>query len=127
MGDYDVLLGDQAIGKVHVGREGLYYRFSCRCELSGEVIYKLTVSCGEHEENLGILVPMGPGFGLETKLAAKRLGEGELRFRALPKRAGQQGEFVPVYPDEPFRYIARLKDAYLEKRNGQVGVVIKNA
>ena len=32
------------------------------------------------------------------------------------------GKFVPVYPEEPFAYMSRLKGAFLEIRNGQMGI-----
>lgn len=123
-GTYDVLLGRESIGKVSVERQGLYYRFSCRCQITGTVIYRVTVSCGGHHENLGILIPMGDSFGLTTKLAVKKLGKGSFQFRALPKHQKAEGKFIPVYPDEPFAYITRLQKAFMEVRNGQVGVVI---
>ena len=120
---YEVYLGDKRVGTVEVARQGLYYRFRCRCSLSGEVICKLVVTCGGREENLGVLVPEGDGFGLETRLPVKRLGDGEMKFRVVPRHTGVTGNFVPLAPEEPFAYITRLKDAYLEKRDGQVGIV----
>lgn len=123
-GTYQVFLGEQSIGKMQVQRQGLYYRFICRCRLTGEVIYKLLVSCGNHQESLGIFVPMEGGFGLDTKLPVKRLGEGTPVFRAVPKHKELSEKFVPIYPEEPFSYIAKLKDAYLARENGQLGVMI---
>lgn len=123
-GTYDIQLGSEVIGKAIVERQGLYYHFSCRCRITGAVIYRVTVSCGGHHENLGILVPMGDSFGLKTKLAVKKLGKGLLQFRALPKHQKAEGKFVPVYPDEPFAYLTRLQNAFLEVRNGRSGVVL---
>lgn len=124
-GNFDVLLGDKPIGKAYVTREGLYYRIRCRCTLSGEVIYKLLVSCGNQEENLGVLIPAAGEFGLDTRVPVKRLGEGNPKFRAMPRHTDLRGKFVPLSPEEPFRYISRLKDAFLENRDGLIGVVIK--
>lgn len=122
-GNYEVYFGGQPSGKVQVLRQGLYYRFICRCQLTGDVICRLWVYCGDKHENLGVVVPTGDGFGLDTKIPAKRLGEGELRFTLGPKHE-QAGTFVPIYPEEPFAYIERLKDAFLVRKNGQVGVMI---
>lgn len=122
--EYEIQLGRDVIGKANVTRQGLYYHFSCRCRLSGDVIYRLSVSCGGHHENLGVLVPMGSEFGLDTKLAVKRLGEGAFRFQALPKHQQTTGRFIPIHPEEPFTYITRLQDSFLEIRDGQVGVVL---
>ena len=110
---------------MQVTREGLYWRFVCRCRLSGDVVCRLLVQCGDRQENLGVLVPMGDGFGLDKRIPAKRLGEGELAFSLMTKGSSVEGTFVPIYPEEPFAYIARLKDAFLARQNGQVGVIIK--
>ena len=123
--EYEVALGKDKVGKVQVTREGLYYRFCCRCRLSGDVVCRLAVRCAEKEENLGVLVPVGEGFGLDKRIPVKNLGEGEMEFFLMPKREDAQGKFVPICPEEPFAYIARLKDAFLARQNGQVGVVIK--
>lgn len=123
-GNYNVLFGSQSVGKVQLSRQGLYYRILCRCQLSGEVVCRLCVRCGGKEERLGILVPMGDGFGLDTRVPVKRLGEGEMAFFLHPAHDAPQGTFVPLSPEEPFAYLSRLKDAYLEKREGQIGVVL---
>lgn len=125
-GSYGVYFGNQQTGKVQVLRQGLYYRFICRCQLSGDVVCRLHVSCGDKRESLGVVVPMDGGFGLDTKLPVKRLGEGKMEFLLIPKHElGQVETFVPIYPEEPFSYIERLKNAFLARKNGQVGVVFK--
>ena len=123
--EYEVLFGKDRVGKVQVLREGLYYRFYCRCRISGDVVCRLAVRCGEKEENLGVVVPVGDGFGLDKRLPVKNLGEGEMTFFLMPKQERLEGKFIPIYPEEPFSYIARLKDAFLARQNGQIGVVIK--
>lgn len=122
--EYEIRQGRDVVGKANVTRQGLYYHFSCRCRLSGDVMYRVAVSCGGHHENLGVLVPMGSEFGLDTKLAVKRLGEGVFRFQALPKHQQATGQFIPIRPEEPFTYITRLQEAFLEIRDGQVGLVL---
>lgn len=117
-GNYPVYFGNQQVGKVQVLRQGLYYRFHCRCRLSGEVVCRLYVTCGEKRESLGVVVPMGEGFGLDTRLAAKHLGAGEPSFALKPKGEPAEKKRVPISPEEPFAYLARLKDAYLEEQNG---------
>ncbi len=122
--DYGVCFGNSLAGKVQVQRQGLYYRFICRCQLTGDVVCRLQVSCGNRKENLGIVVPIGESFGLDTKLPVKRLGEGEMVFSLIPKHEVVTGRFYPIYPEEPFGYISRLKDAYLTRKEGQLGVLI---
>lgn len=123
--DYSVRFGEQSVGRAQVTRQGLYYRVVCRCNLSGEVMYRLEVSCGDKRENLGILVPEETGFGLDTRFPVSRVGEGALSFRILPRHDTLQGrKFVPITPEEPFVYLERLKDAFLETRNGVKGISI---
>ena len=108
-----------------VRKEGLYYRFCCRCTLTGEVVCRLAVICEGEPVHLGILVPVGESFGLDTSLPVKRIGEIEPEFQVLPGRVVTNGRFVPIKPEEPFAYIARLKDAFLAYQNGQAGVILK--
>lgn len=125
----EVFLGQLPAGKVQVLRQGLYYQFHCRCRLSGEDMCRLFVRCGSRKENLGIVVPMDGGFGLDTRIPVKRLGEGEMEFNLVPKHSDQtdhSGErFVPIYPEEPFSYLSRLKDAYLTHQGEQLGAMIQ--
>ncbi len=124
-GTYGVFFGKDQAGKVQVLRQGLYYRFICRCQLSGDVVCRLYASCNGKRESLGVLVPMEGGFGLDTKIPAKRLGEGQLSFLLIPKHEPCQGQFIPIYPEEPFSYIERLKEAYLARKDGQVGILLR--
>lgn len=124
-GNYGAYFGNQLVGKVQVIRQGLYYRFVCRCKLSGDVVCRLYVRCGEKRENLGVVAPVDSGFGLDTKLPVKRLGEGKPEFQLLPKHEAAAGKFVPICPEEPFAYIARLKDAFLTYKDGQAGIMVK--
>lgn len=121
---YPVMLGNEPIGTVQVRQSGLYVCFSCRCRLSGDQICTLELRRGAQREKLGVLVPEGSVFTLNTRLPAKRIGTEEASFHVVPKRAEMRGQFAPIYPDEPFAYLARLKDAYLARREGVVGAVL---
>ena len=107
-GIYPVGFGQARVGKVEVRKQGLYYRFFCRCQISGDVVCRLVVSCGGKQENLGVVVPLEEGFGLEKTVPCKRLGEGEPEFQLVPRRERSMGTFVPISPEEPFAYISRL-------------------
>ena len=124
VGDYEVFFGNQQAGKVQVTRQGLYYRFVCRCRLTGEVVCRLYVSCGGQQENLGVVVPMGDGFGLDTRQPVKRFREGEPSFSLIPKNEVPSGQFVPIIPEEPFAYLERLKTSFLVKKYGQMGILL---
>jgi hypothetical protein len=122
--EYDIYMGKNVVGTALVEKQGLYYRFDCRCRLSGDVLCRVMAECDGHHESLGILVPRGSAFGLTTKLPVKRFGKGKLKFRVIPKHPSGLGTFIAVYPEEPFAYLSRLKNAFLEVRAGQVGVII---
>lgn len=125
-GNYPVYFGEQAIGRVLVRKEGLYYRFCCRCTLSGEVVCRLAAVCDGEPIHLGILVPIGESFGLDTSMPVKRIGSRTPQFQVLPGRVVTNGRFIPIKPEEPFAYIARLKDAFLAYQNGQAGIMFQN-
>ena len=118
---YDIKLWDKPIGTAEVTREGLYYRFRCRCKLEMDAVCKVSVG----EISLGVLVPEGDSFVLNTRLPAKRFAEQPMDFQIVSERPVVQGRFIPIKPEEPFAYIERLKDAYLAQRDGQIGVIIK--
>ena len=122
VGTYEVKQGPDSVGQVTVERQGLYYRFSCRCTMTDTKMRRLTVTCNGKQEDLGTLVPMGNGFGLEKRIPVKRLGEGKPEFQMVSKGDGRKETFVPVYPEEPFSYIDQLQTAFLETREGTVGV-----
>lgn len=121
----DIMLGGRAVGSAQVERQGLYYHFDCRCNLSGEVIYRIQAKAEGTWENLGIPVPEKGGFTLRCSIAVKKLGSGPIALRLVPKHSDLQGKFIPLSPEEPFRYLKRLQEAVLEIRDGKVGVVIK--
>lgn len=124
VGTYDICLGTSAVGRASVEKQGLYYRFSCRCNLTGATMQRVMVACGENKVDLGICVPMGDCFGLDKRVPCKQLGEGKPEFFLTPRPGHRNGKFVPVYPEEPFAYMSRLKGAFLEIRNGQMGIVL---
>lgn len=122
--EYPIMLYGQAVGRATVAREGLYYRFCCRCRFDGEILCTIVARRGEREEKLGVPVPEGGEFRLETRIPVKRLGEGDWLFAAVPRREQARGTFVPLSPEEPFRYLKRIGEAVLQTRDGVTGVVI---
>lgn len=122
--EYSVFSGKEEVGKVWVQRRGLYYRICCRCALTGTVPYKLIASCGDNTADLGLCVPQREGFGVDTGIPIKRLGEGPLTFRLIPRRKKSEGRFAPISPEEPFHHIAQLQNAVLAKRDGVVGILV---
>ena len=125
IGIFEIKEGGGPVGQVTVEQQGLYYRISCRCSLTEKAMRRLVVVSGDKREDLGTLVPMEGVFGLEKRIPVKRLGNGKPEFFLMGKENTKREKYVPVYPEEPFSYMSRLKDAYLERRNGQLGIVIR--
>lgn len=121
-GRYAICLEEENVGRVVIQRQGLYYRFDCRCNLKKNHMYRLMMDQGGKLINLGIPIPSADGYWLVTKKPVKEFGGEEPNFRLAPKLQGNQ--FIPVYPDEPFSYLDRLQNAYMEHRDGVLGVVI---
>ena len=82
---YDIVFEGVPVGTAQMQRQGLYCRFCCRCRLPDEGLYRIHAICGRTREDLGICVPMDGGFGMDKRIPAKRLGEGEMSFELVPK------------------------------------------
>ena len=123
-GCYEVFLGEQTVGTVDVVREGLYLRFSCRCRPVDREVIRLWMSCGEREMDLGLCVPMDEEFGTEKSIPIRQCGTGMPMFFLRHKDDTRRGKFIPLSPEEPFRYIHRLERAFLERRGERVGIVV---
>lgn len=121
-GVYDIFRGGEKIGKAEVRRQGLYYQFKCWCDLTGTVIYRVTVSCAGQIHNLGILAPEGDCYCVKAKLPVSRFQGDAPMFAAVPRHPEIQGLWVPLCPEEPFAYLSRLEQAVLERRGEQTGL-----
>ena len=124
VGTYEIRRGNDVVGTATVEKQGLYYRFCCRCKITGEGMRRIVITCGKQREDLGVCVPIDGDFGMDKKIPCNHFGAEKPEFLLLPKYPDAQGKFVPVYPDEPFAYMSRLKDAFLEVREGLPGVLI---
>ena len=117
--EQELFFGDRSVGRVLVERQGLYYVFRCRCALSGETAFRLFASCGEKQEDLGVLVPMGDSFGLDTRRPVKRLGEGVLSFRLVSKHDAPRTHFAPISRKSPSPTCSGSRTPIWPKRTGR--------
>ena len=123
-GTYDVFQESRAVGTVQVTREGLYFRFSCRCTPGTGEMVRLWMGCGERETDLGLCVPMGDDFGTEKRIPVRRCPPGRPQFSLRHKDDILRGKFIPLSPEEPFQYIHRLENAFLQRRGNELGILI---
>ena len=123
-GTYTIWLGKEAVGQATVKRQGLYYQFTCCCQLHSEVICRVNISSGGRSESLGILTPSGSDYRLTKKIPIKQFECGTPEFWITPRHSEKQGIFLDIYPEEPFSYLTKLEKAYLDKQSGRIGIVI---
>lgn len=126
-GFYEVTVGRDSVGKVQLIREGLYYRVICRCVIPGEQVYRLYAVMGNRRENLGVLIPERDGMLLNRKIPAKKLPSDALQFIVSSGAVHQDEIFIPISPEEPFLYIERLKNSFLDSEHGKIGIRIKKS
>lgn len=82
---YDITFESSPVGMAQMEKQGLYYRFVCRCRLPEEGLYRIHVIYGDKREDLGICVPVDGVFGMDKMVSAKRLGEGTPAFELVIK------------------------------------------
>lgn len=129
---HSVLWNGNRAGTLQLTREGLYYRVDCSCNTIDKQIYRLLGRWGDTQLRLGVLIPEGNEMRLRTKIPAKKLAGKQTEFwlervctaKQEPVNLQRDGRYIPIYPDEPYAYLSKLKDSYLEIRNGQPGLMI---
>lgn len=119
---YPIYYQGQIAGTAELAKEGLYWRISCRCQLP--IMGKHTVKIQQEVSliNLGLCVPYENGFGLKTRISAKKIGPGSIRFLLCKE---EKGQFIPL--TIPFAYIKIIPKGTLRFENGQYGVYISEA
>jgi len=126
MDKYPVLLDDRPVGELSVIPEGLYIRFSARCPLPEEGLWRAWAVGERGELCLGVLEPEGRQgavcrrFSRQSAAPAGRILRGEVRTA----RDAENWTPVPV-PDQLFRapwLRQRLKETQgaLTRRAGEL-------
>ena len=79
-GQYNIFRDGECVGNADVKKKGLYYHFSCRCDLRERERIHLKVSCDSRVTDLGLCVPMDGSFGVETSVPIRKIGSGTPEF-----------------------------------------------
>lgn len=125
-GNFEVYQNGQAVGTVALSREGLYYRFRCRCSPLTESVTRLVWKADGNVLSLGILVPVGGCFGLDTRMAIKKCPGEKPEFMLVEngKEAMlQQPESAEKKPSEPEHTEALIHEAEEAPRQEQMRIV----
>ena len=124
---YEIVFGEKTVGKAVVTKEGLYYKISCLCKPPDKKLYRISVSDGIAEKDLGICVPDGTGFTLRASVPVKHLKGDSLLFTMVPHdRKSTESEKqvgVPVQTGGAFHQLDKLQNARLRLINGQTVIV----
>ena len=121
--EYKITRNGESIGTARIEKEGLYYRFSCCCRLPDRDIYNIYVQSEIESRNLGVCVPRGRDFYLNTRVPAKHIGDGPFQFEAR-KREEKAGGFYPVETAKPFARMDRLTESRCAVLEGKIGLII---
>ena len=119
---YDIYAGTQIVGQAEVIKEGLYYRFTCKCTPPDEGVYRIMVSGGDNTKDLGICVPAGEWFCLVSRVPMKYLSGGRLEFTLVPK--DKQEIVASVATGEPFADLDKLDSAHLQQSDEKTEIII---
>ena len=115
-------LRDERVGNATVLRQGLYCRVRCQCRFRREGFYRLHMVQGTQQRDLGILIPDGDSFVVDTSIKAMALQDQHLSFRIV--QPGKERVFIPIVEGEDFLHLDKLRKASFENRNGVCGVMI---
>ena len=119
---YTVYYMEKEVGYVFLEKEGLYWRINCRLDHIERGYYRLNVKNGACIFDLGLCVPVDNGLGMNTRVPIKRIGEEYLNFFLKHSKNEERQLFVPIRAEEPFVYLQRLEKAYLDRKDGILGV-----
>ena len=118
----DVYENDLPVGSVILGRRGLYWAVSCRCDGNKGRGKRLIATEERGRIDLGLLYPLDDSFGLETSVAVKRLGEGKICFFLESDNSG--GEWIALDEKIPFAYLSQLEHCRFCIRDRKKGILI---
>ena len=126
-GTWNVYFENRAVGSCTLRREGLYIRIVCSCDRVVNGICRLMMQSSDGSADLGILIPVDSGLGLDRKLSSKALPQGEPRFTVRIVDKQRKEIFVSVKDGESFACLASLAEARFGKQGGEAGVFIKKS
>ena len=120
---FDIYKDSKVVGTAQVQRKGLYYQFICSCKPPDKGIYRIWVSDGCDELDLGICVPEGDTYTLTKHLPVKLLKGETFNFTLQSKdwkKTGSTPESEKLFP-----HLDMLEQAKLSEVNGQEMIIIE--
>lgn len=121
--NYDIVYGQNTIGKARVEQVGLYYHFICQCVLPCESVHYVILQSGDRQFNLGVCVPNGDKFQAYKRIPVKEFEKNDFHFRLIPKEEKSKLLIEPD-PEKPFAYLQNLQDARLDVYEKGIQIVL---
>lgn len=118
---YQITWKGNQVGNAEIRKEGMFYRFSCRCYLVNKGVYRIAVTDGQNKHDLGICVPDGSGYSCVARLPCNRLNGTVFTFLLTD---GKKKEGIPILAATPFFYLDKLNTARLRITDGQPEIII---
>lgn len=115
-----IFYDNKVVGQAEIIREGLFYKIHCFCTLPDSGIYRIAVMDGETVLDLGICVPSGDKFVLNTRVPVKKINGDHVEFQLVA--GNKQG--IPVATGREFPHLDKLETARLQVANGQWEIMI---
>jgi len=125
MAEFEIAMDGKVVGKATVERQGLYCRFSCRCVFPDKGIHTIWVCWDGGSRKLGVCVPNGRDYCLNTSVPLKYIPDKRLTF-AVDYTEKKQDDFYAVDAERPFDPIDKLSRAQFDVRDGKPGLIIPN-
>ena len=117
---YTIYMYSQPVGTATVQKEGLYFSFTCICQIRRSGIYRVSIHAEDHSENLGVLIPEGNAYILTARLPQKRFITDNFSFQVIDAQKITSGICIPLASDKPFSYISKLRESNLVIIDGQL-------
>ena len=124
VGSYNVCFDNQIVGWVTVTRQGLYAIISCRCGVTGGKKYDLYAKTETGKCSLGLLYAADGGYGLDTRIPVKKLGQGSIQF--LIEQKMEQACSISLHCQIPTSVLLALEQYSYARSEGKPCLVLRN-
>ncbi len=128
MKQYDLMLGEHAVGVARITREGLYLSVKCRCRLTDSQVHRVYLICDDCRTiDLGICIPMEDCFGINTKIPAKGIDLDQIRFCLDQNeiQTANKTEEIPVSCTQPIPCLSDLESARFSDESGTSYIILE--
>lgn len=118
---YQITWNGSSVGNAELHKEGMFYRFLCRCRLPNKGLYRVIVTDGENKYDLGICVPEGNGYSCVARVPCNQLKGNNLSFALM---GSEEKRGITIASGKPFAHLDKLNAARLHFANGLPEIMI---